>query len=134
MIPGRPISGIVIALSASALLSTLTVGWRIWRERSGRAPLMRSLLLLLGSLIVYGLELWNGIALVRKPNDDGPVLFIVYLLFAAYGISLARAWELLGARRKGLLTGLLRISDPADNDARTRDDAPVPPRSEESGR
>ncbi len=133
MILGRPISGIVITLSTSALLGTLRVGWRIWRERSGWAPLMRWLFLLLGSLIVYSLELWNGISLARKPNDDGPVLFIVFLLFAAYGISLARAWELLGARRKGLLTGLLQISDPANDDAGTRDGAPAAPRPEESG-
>jgi len=134
LIPRTSISGIVITLSASALLGTLRVGWRIWRERSGWAPLMRGLFLLLGSLIVYSLELWNGISLARKPNEDRPVLFIVYLLFAAYGISLARAWGLLGAPRRGLLTGLLQISDQADDDVGTWDDAPAAPRSDEAGR
>lgn len=94
-------------MSVFALLNTLGLGRRLWRGWvEGRLPSRGAGLVLLG-FIIYGLELWYGWSLVRTPADIGYVSYLAVLLLGVYAVGLGRAWELLGARRWGLLAWFL---------------------------
>src|SRR5258707_3856508 len=61
------------------------------------------MVLLVGSLIVYGYEFYFAVDLIKTPQDTRAILALTELLLVVYAIGLIRAWELLGARRYGLL-------------------------------
>lgn len=63
----------------------------------------RDLLLAIGSLFTYLFELFYAIQLVRNPQDVGAAYLLSTMLLIVNGIGLLRAWELLGARRGGLI-------------------------------
>ena len=64
---------------------------------------LRNMVLLVGSLIVYGYEFYFAVDLIKTPQDTRAILALTELLLVVYAIGLIRAWELLGARRYGLL-------------------------------
>jgi hypothetical protein len=48
---------------------------------------------------------------LRYPRDGGRAYSIVYLLLAIYAMGLTRAWQLLGARRRGLFSWFSPLND-----------------------
>jgi hypothetical protein len=96
----------VLVMGAFALLNTLGLArtsWRRWRR--GRSATRDAGLVLIG-LLIYGLQLRYGWALLRAPTGPthaSSLSSLTIVLLAAYGVGLGRAWELLGARRWGLL-------------------------------
>jgi hypothetical protein len=56
----------------------------------------RTLLITAGILLLYALQVWWGLDLLRHPDDSGAVEGLTYLLLFAYLAGLERAWELLG--------------------------------------
>ena len=61
---------------------------------------------MLGSTVVYALELWYGWQIARDPGNTAQIYTLAYVLVALYAVALGRAWELLGAREQGLLRTL----------------------------
>jgi len=124
-------------LAASGLASTVGLGVLLYR-RGHREPIRRfsQVVLLVPPLVLYGLQLANGVALARTPGDAGRIgsqggLAIIFFVYA-----IARAWQLVGARDPGVmlsLTGLARSL--ADRNLLAEDDqspaeappAPQPP-------
>ena len=80
--------------------------------------------LLLGSTVVYALELWYGWQIVRDPGNPAHIYALAYLLVAVYALALGRAWELLGAREQGWLRTLfsMRSMDEGRKENRVGDD------------
>ena len=72
---------------------------------------MHRLVLVLVSVIIYGLQLWYALQLISAPRQVGALYGLVYLLFAVYAVGLGRSWELLGARREGPLAWLSPLHD-----------------------
>jgi hypothetical protein len=102
-------------MGAFALLNTWGLArgsWRRWRR--GRIATRQVGLVLIG-LVIYGLELRYGWALLRAPAEGAAhvsnVSGLSIVLLAAYGVGLGRAWELLGARRWGLLAWFFSAED-----------------------
>src|SRR5262244_2971916 len=102
------------AMGGFATLNSLSIGIRLVRElprehlreqgRAGRwSLLIRSLLLLGASLVVYGFELFAGWRALRAPHDTDAVAAIATLVLVTFVLGLGRAFELLEARRGGLL-------------------------------
>jgi hypothetical protein len=94
-------------MAAAGLVTALSIGVNLRRE----SPRRRSVLSLggtlwLGTMVVYALELWYGWQVVRDPGNPAHIYSLAYVLFGVYAVALARAWELLGARERGLLTAL----------------------------
>lgn len=106
---------LVLVMSAFSLLNTLGLSRRLWRGWREKRSISRGAGLVLLSFILYGLELWYGWSLVRTPTETSYVSVLAFLLLGIYGVGLGRAWELLGARRWGLLAWFLS--------PRERDDA-----------
>ena len=100
--------GIVAAiLAVVGIFDTLGIGLSLleeWSIEAGRS----SAVLVVGSLIIYVLELWYAWRVSMDQGNSGALYGLVYVLFVAYGVALGRAWGLLGARDQRFFRGLFR--------------------------
>ncbi|HEY2304439.1 MAG TPA: hypothetical protein VGI05_01015 [Streptosporangiaceae bacterium] len=80
--------------------------------------LWRQLGLVILLLLIFGVELACGIAVIAGPRRSEPVQLIGYALVTSLLVGIARAWELVGGVDTGIiasiavLTGHRRRSDP----------------------
>jgi hypothetical protein len=135
LIPQTNIGYVALILGLIALINTLSLGRHVWEEPRGGAGVRRvqQLWLLVGSLVIFGLEVWYAVPLLRQPRDAGAVAALAYLLLATYSVGVGRAWELLGAPDEGLLTllGIRRASASSAPESQAQGDAAAgdqPPR------
>lgn len=77
-------------------------------------------MLLVSAVVVYGWQAVVGLDLTRAPSDRSEVYVLAALVLVLFGISLIRAWELLGASRLGLLAKLSPLKDLDDEEALAR--------------
>jgi hypothetical protein len=110
-IPGLNIGDVALVASLVSLAETLNMGRRLWRGWPRPLRLMRRLALVMLSVVIYGLQLRYALQLLDTPRQVGALYGLVFLLFAAYAIGLGRSWELLGARREGVLSWLSPLYD-----------------------
>ena len=101
LLPMENPGGIVVVMSLLAESATLRLAVELLREHD-RAALRRAVLVLI-AVGIYGFECWNGIALLRHAGDAGAQDAVAWLVLGSYGLGLARAWELLGGQRHGLI-------------------------------
>lgn len=81
---------------------------------SGLGRRFRRATLLLTSLLTYGWQLLIGVDVLRDPRAQDSFEALGALVLVLFGISLVRAWELLGASRLGLFARLSPLRDIAD--------------------
>ncbi len=102
LIPGST-SSITLVMSATGLINSLYLARNLLKKRERWQNVLRRVFLILVSLIVYGYELYFAILILIEPNNLGNFYTLTGLLLGVYAIGLVRAWQLLGARRYGLL-------------------------------
>ncbi len=105
LIPGG-VGVVTLVMSISALSTSLFLAWDLLKERQSWQNVLRRIILILVSFLIYGYELYYAILLLNEPNNLGAFYALTGLLLAVYGIGLTRAWQLLGAHRYGLLRWL----------------------------
>ena len=110
LIPGI-VAALTLAMSISALTNSLFLAWSLLKERQSWQNVLRRIFLIVVSFIIYGSELYVAILLLYKPNNLGSFYTLTGLLLGVYGIGLVRAWQLLGARRYGLLRWLNPLTE-----------------------
>jgi multidrug transporter EmrE-like cation transporter len=132
-VPPINVGFVAAIVAAVGLFHALGIGVSLWRESARQrrrvvgVGLRAGVGLVIVSLVTYAWEFWYAVRLAQEPQDAARLYGLVFLLFAVYGIALGRAWELLGARKKG---GLLEELFSALGLRRTRgeeqgeDDAP----------
>ena len=103
LIPTSNLGWVTLVMSLLGVSTSLTLGWNLLNHRQRWQNALRNTLLLMGSLIVYGYEFYYAVDLIKTPQDTEAVLVLTELLIVVYALGLIRAWELLGARRYGLL-------------------------------
>jgi hypothetical protein len=109
LLPGSGLSTTAIILGAAGLASTAGLGLLLYREHRERIR-PGQVILLLTPLVLYGLQLANGIALGSSPRDAADIssaggLSIVFFVYA-----IARAWQLVGARDTSLLPAVAALA------------------------
>jgi hypothetical protein len=109
LLPGSSLSVTAIALAAAGLASTVALSILLVREHQERIRLGQ-VILLVTPLVLYGLQLANGVALGGSPRDAGLIsneggLCIIFFVYA-----IARAWQLVGARHTSLLPAMVRLA------------------------
>ncbi len=124
LIPGS-VGVVTLVMSISALSTSLFLAWDLLKERQSWQNVLRRIFLLLATFIIYGFELYYAILLLYEPNNFGIFYSLTGLLLAVYAIGLTRAWQLLGARRYGLLRWLSPLTElnetmPITNDEQSR--------------
>lgn len=109
LMPDVPLGVLVTIVAIPAVLQTLALLRLIghWRAESA---LYRGLLLFLGSAVIYGFEVSVGIQLWQTPANRDALSLLLDLLLGTYAIGLGRAWQLMGAPRSGVISGLLDIA------------------------
>jgi hypothetical protein len=116
LLPGGSLSVAANVLAISGLSSTAGLLVMLYRENKG-AVRLNQLVLFLVLLVLYGLQLANGIALGGSPHDLGRIGSQGALAIGFFGFAIARSWEIVGADDSGLLSTVARMAHrPADPD------------------
>ncbi|MDF2435111.1 MAG: hypothetical protein JWP44_4742 [Mucilaginibacter sp.] len=95
--PKANIGQVSVILGVLTLLQTLENLRHVHTWKRARY-VIRSLVLVLAGLGVYGSELWLGLQLLHTPTNTSAVSSLLGVLLGMYAIGLARSWELLGAQ------------------------------------
>ncbi len=104
LIPGMNVGGVATVMGAFALIHTAQQMRKLWDRHIGALHLVRRMSVPVSSVVIYGGELANGISLLQHGVSVGPLFTLSILLLVIYGVGLARAWQLLGAPRSGVLS------------------------------
>lgn len=99
---------VVLVMGGVALLNSVAPLVNLLRH-STLETILRSIFLVLAGIAIYGYEVWNAVALLRTPTNVSPLYSICGLLVAVYGFGIVRAWQLLGADRRGILSFLVPL-------------------------
>ena len=138
LIPTSNLGHFILVASTIALLNTLSVGQGLLRQLRHRQIEARraanAVMLVLSGFVIYGFEWWYGLYLGREPQYATYYLTtLTSLLVGVFAFGLVRAWELRGARRRGLLAWRIFSRDPDETNEREAGGsaAPVERKSEE---
>jgi len=119
LIPRSNIAYTALVMAIIGLISVLSMGRHLWNDRRTGGSAQASTVLL-GSLLLYGLQIWYAVPLLRDARDTDALFGLVYLLVPTYALGVARAWELLGGENTGLRSllglGAVRADPPPDDD------------------
>lgn len=124
---------VVLIMGGVALVNSVTSFLNLLRRpgaETTRSARWQSIWLLIIGMALYGFEVLNAISLIRTPADVSPLYSICGLLVGVYGFGIVRAWQLLGADRRGFLSFLipllLRAQHNLNNVAKTTDSPTEP--------
>ena len=102
LLPTIDLGTVALVVAAAGLGTTAALIFVLAREnrKIGRGDLYMFVVL----LVLYGLQLANGVRLEQAPHKAGPIANqgVLAVLFFLFGI--ARSWQLVGARDFGLVT------------------------------
>ena len=120
--------GVILAiLGLSSMLGLLLL--TVW-ERGWRALRPRGLIFPLTLSVVFGFQLYDGIRLVRSPQDVAGVNALATLAMILFAIAITRAWDLVGAPAAGLLATVGKLTErkaaPQTEDQEPTDERPAP--------
>jgi hypothetical protein len=111
LIPKTNLGYTALILSVVGLFGTLQLlrpllkGWRDWLH------LLQRLFWTALVLIMYGLEAYYSVDLINHSDNTDMVYSLAFLMFAFYGLGVVRAWQLLGAPRRGIFSFLSPLKD-----------------------
>ena len=129
LVPGHKIgwtavsvSAVGLAFVAAALLSLVRLG--LLRRGQVRWSIVRDAFFLVGLVIIFVLQLVEGLAIIANADDADAVDTIAILVIVCFLIGITRAWELVGGPSFGIaheVTALVRghESAPADEEKPT---------------
>jgi hypothetical protein len=121
LIPGQKVGPASLTVAIIGLVFVIAALLSLIRSGHLRQHTYHDLLFLLGLVVVFGLQLLNGISLIARPHVSGTVYNISELVIVCFLIGIARSWELIGGPSVGLrheVSALLRDrSDHAGGEA-----------------
>jgi uncharacterized membrane protein len=113
LLPQSNIGYTALVFAVIGSVNSITLGFRLaqsrWENRGHVEKgqlwlrLTRDLVLVIGSLLVYLFQLNTSIQLIKNQEDLAAIYALSTTVLIVDGIGLLRAWELLGARRGGIL-------------------------------
>src|SRR5258706_1985779 len=74
LIPTSKLGWVTLVMSLTGVSSSLSLGWNLLSHRQRWQSVLRNMVLLVGSLIVYGYEFYFAVDLIKTPQDTGAVL------------------------------------------------------------
>ncbi len=92
LIPGTSLGYTAVIMALVSLYNTIRLHAGIGRRDA-------AWVLLALSVIAYLIQLGTGVALILRPRDVHLLHNIAYVLIAAFGVALSRAWTLLRGQR-----------------------------------
>jgi hypothetical protein len=109
--PGNGFGEALFFLACVGLAGTagLLIFFVVNRSHEDRVRLDQ-ILLLAGSFVLYTLQLLNGLHLWHVPHDVGAISAQAEVLVVFFILAIARAWDLVGARNTGFVTGVIALA------------------------
>jgi len=111
LIPGHKIGPTATAVAASGLVFITATLVSLIRTGQVRWNTARDALFLVGLVVVFVVQLMQGVDVITQPGDAGAVNTIAVLVVICFLIGIARAWELIGGPSFGIgheVTALFR--------------------------
>ncbi len=109
LLPGANLSLTVVIVAGVGLSSTAGLIILLLRDTRLRVR-VDQLILPAVLLVLYGLQLADGIQLGGSPRDAGYFSNLGGLCIGFFGFAIARAWALVGARDSSLLAAVLEVA------------------------
>ncbi len=120
LIPGHKIGPAALAVSIGGLIFVLAALLYLIRMRQIRWGSVRDALFLLGLVILFVVQLIQGVRVINQPHDASAVNTIAILVVCCFLIGIARSWELIGGPSIGFtreVRALVRSHQPGPGDA-----------------
>jgi hypothetical protein len=120
LIPGHKIGPAALAVSIGGLIFVLAVVLSLIRMRQIRWGTVRDALFLVGLVILFVVQLIQGVLVINQPHDASAVNTIAILVICCFLIGIARSWELIGGPSIGFtreVRALVRGHQPSPGDA-----------------
>jgi hypothetical protein len=133
LVPGDKIGPTALSVAAAGLAFVVASLLSLIRLREVRWATARDGVFLIGLVIVFVLQLWEGIDVTAHRDDSGSVDTIAILVIVCFLIGIARSWELIGGPSFGIaheVTAIVRdhVADHAKaNDENASDPPEEPP-------
>ncbi len=100
-----------MAVAAIGLLFVLAALLSLVRLRQVRLATVRDALFLIGLVVLFVIQLDQGLGVIADPGNSGDVNTIAILVVCCFFIGIARSWELIGGPSIGVtreVTALVR--------------------------
>lgn len=122
LIPGHKIGWAAVVTACFGLVFVMAALMSLIRLHQVRRAVLRDALFLLGLVVTFVVQLFEGAEVLAQPGDSGSVNTIASLMIVCFLIGIARAWELIGGPSIGIgheVTALVRshhrdADDPVD--------------------
>jgi hypothetical protein len=118
LIASGSLGGVAMAVSAVSIFATLRLIGDLFPPYLSRRIQLRHIGFLAIGLLTYGLQFFYGLQYVRNPGVSDYAYSIAYLVLAVYAVGVSRAWQLLGAKRRGLFSWFSPLNDLEEPQAR----------------
>jgi hypothetical protein len=96
LVPGQKIGPAALAVSIGGLVFVLAALLFLIRMRQIRWGTVRDGLFLVGLVVLFVVQLIQGVRVINQPGDAGAVNTIAILVICCFLIGIARSWELIG--------------------------------------
>ena len=96
LIPGHKIGPTALAVGLGGLVFVATALLSLIRRRQRGRPMLKDAVFLLSLVVLFTVQMVQGIVVIAKPDDASAVNTIAVLVVVCFLIGIARAWELIG--------------------------------------
>jgi hypothetical protein len=96
LVPGQKIGPAAMAVSIGGLVFVLAALLSLIRMRQIRWGTLRDALFLVGLVVLFVVQLIQGVHVISQPDDPSAVNTIAILVICCFLIGIARSWELIG--------------------------------------
>jgi hypothetical protein len=104
LLPGEKLGGTALAAGCGGLIFVLASLLSLYRLRAVRWRSLRDAVFLVGLVVVFVVQLAQGLDLLAKPGDSDAVDTIGILVVVCFLIGVDRSWELVGGPAIGIRT------------------------------
>jgi hypothetical protein len=102
LLPGELIGGTSLSVALVGLAFVLASLLSLYRLRQVKWTSVRDATFLVGLVVIFVIQLAEGLSVQRNPADAGSVRTIAMLVIACFFVGIARAWELIGGPTIGI--------------------------------
>jgi hypothetical protein len=125
LIPGEKIGITSVVVAATGLLFVVASLLSLFRLRQLRPARVRDALFLLGLIVVFVIQMAEGLGVIANPANSGDVDTIAILVVCCFFIGIARAWELIGGPSVGIAHEVTALIRSHGRDEVTGDEVPA---------
>jgi hypothetical protein len=127
LIPGQKIGPTSVSVAAIGLLFVLAALLSLVRLRQVRLATVRDALFLIGLVVLFVIQLDQGLGVIADPGNSGDVNTIAILVVCCFFIGIARSWELIGGPSIGVTREVTALVRGHNRDEKPADQQPPEP-------